>query len=107
MLIRILFIWSMRHPASAYVQGINDLAAPFILVFLAARVENLEQYDVKNAVEQMTEEHVLAIATEDMLKVEADVFWCLSKLIDEIQDNYTEMQPGVHKIINKMKKIIE
>ena len=39
MLIRILFVWSMRHPASAYVQGINDLAAPLVLVFLAAAVE--------------------------------------------------------------------
>lgn len=38
MMIRILFIWSMRHPASAYVQGINDLAAPLILVFLGSIV---------------------------------------------------------------------
>ena len=43
---------------------------------------------------------------EDMLKAEADTFWCLSKLIDDIQDNFTEMQPGVHKIINKMKALI-
>lgn len=42
-----------------------------------------------------------------MMKVEADVFWCLSKLVDDIQDNYTELQPGVHKIMNKMKKLIE
>jgi len=38
MLIRILFAWTMRHPASAYVQGINDLAAPMLLVFLTAAV---------------------------------------------------------------------
>jgi hypothetical protein len=44
---------------------------------------------------------------ESLIKIEADVFWCLSKLIDDVQDNYTEMQPGVHKIINKMKKLIE
>jgi len=31
---RILFIWGMRHPASGYVQGINDLVTPFFLVFL-------------------------------------------------------------------------
>jgi len=39
--------------------------------------------------------------------VEADVFWCLSKLVDDIQDNYTEMQPGVHKMLNKMKALVE
>ena len=35
MMIRILFTWAIRHPASAYVQGINDLCAPLILVFLS------------------------------------------------------------------------
>lgn len=45
--------------------------------------------------------------SEALIKVEADVFWCLSKLVDEIQDNYTELQPGVHKIIAKMKKLVE
>ena len=41
------------------------------------------------------------------MRAEADTFWCLKKLIEDIQDNYTEMQPGVHKIINKMKALIE
>lgn len=35
MMIRILFTWAVRHPASAYVQGINDLCAPLLLVFLS------------------------------------------------------------------------
>ena len=33
MLTRILYIWSMRHPASGYVQGFNDLCVPFFIVF--------------------------------------------------------------------------
>ena len=32
-LARLLYIWAMRHPASSYVQGINDLATPFLVVF--------------------------------------------------------------------------
>ena len=35
---RILFIWSMRHPASGYVQGINDLVTPFFVVFLSYHI---------------------------------------------------------------------
>ena len=31
---RILYVWAIRHPASGYVQGINDLATPFFQVFL-------------------------------------------------------------------------
>lgn len=34
-MIRILFTWAVRHPASAYVQGINDLCAPLLLVYLS------------------------------------------------------------------------
>jgi len=29
---RILYIWSIRHPASGYVQGMNDLLTPLLLV---------------------------------------------------------------------------
>lgn len=29
---RILYIWSIRHPASGYVQGMNDLVTPLFLV---------------------------------------------------------------------------
>ena len=39
---RALFIWSVRHPASGYVQGINDIAFPFFLVFLEEAVEGTE-----------------------------------------------------------------
>ena len=102
-MIRILFSWTMRHPASGYVQGINDLAAPFILVFLTEFLVHLNQDNIYLINEKDIEE----LDSEQLIKVEADVFWCLSKLVDEIQDNYTELQPGVHKIIAKMKKLVE
>ena len=38
MMIRILFVWSMRHPASAYVQGINDLSVTLLLEFLKGAI---------------------------------------------------------------------
>ncbi len=36
---RILFIWAIRHPASGYVQGMNDLVTPFFVVFLEEVLE--------------------------------------------------------------------
>jgi hypothetical protein len=33
-LARLLYIWAIRHPASSYVQGINDLVTPLLAVFL-------------------------------------------------------------------------
>lgn len=35
---RILYVWAIRHPASGYVQGINDLVCPFFQVFLSAYI---------------------------------------------------------------------
>ena len=31
---RVLYVWAIRHPASGYVQGINDLVVPFFHTFL-------------------------------------------------------------------------
>jgi len=42
MMIRLLFVWSMRNPATAYVQGINDLAAPLLIVFLQGALKTTE-----------------------------------------------------------------
>jgi len=103
MMIRLLFTWTMRHPASGYVQGINDLAAPLILVYLSEFVPHVNQDNIY----EISEKDLEDVEPAALLKVEADVFWCLSKLVDDVQDNYTELQPGVHKIINKMKKLIE
>ncbi len=86
-MIRILFSWTMRHPASGYVQGINDLAAPLILVFLTEYLNHPNQDNIYEISEKDLEE----IEHETLIKVEADTFWCLSKLVDDIQDNYTEL----------------
>lgn len=39
---RILFIWAIRHPASGYVQGINDLVTPFFIIFLQEALASSE-----------------------------------------------------------------
>ena len=41
-----------------------------------------------------------------MLWVEADVFWCLSNLLDTIQDNYTFNQAGIHRQISLLRAIV-
>ena len=33
--LRVLYVWHTKHPGCGYVQGINDIAAPFLLVFLS------------------------------------------------------------------------
>lgn len=38
--------------------------------------------------------------------VEADTFWCLSRLLDGIQDNYIATQPGIHRSVKRMTELV-
>lgn len=37
--------------------------------------------------------------------VEADSFWCLTKLLDGIQDNYIYAQPGIHRQVRALRDL--
>ncbi|XP_037629663.1 TBC1 domain family member 22B isoform X3 [Sebastes umbrosus] len=91
---RILFIWAIRHPASGYVQGINDLVTPFFVVFLSEFVKDVENFEVS----------VLPLDTQR--NIEADSFWCMSKLLDGIQDNYTFAQPGIQNKVKALEELV-
>merc|ERR1711904_129887 len=92
---RVLYIWSVRHPASGYVQGINDLVTPFIVVLLASELDApLDSVDVDSIEDQVLE------------TIEADVYWCLSKMLSDIQDHYTSGQPGIQQMVLKLEEIV-
>ncbi|KAL2833239.1 rab-GTPase-TBC domain-containing protein [Aspergillus cavernicola] len=90
---RILYVWAIRHPASGYVQGINDLVTPLWQVFLGVYVTDLN-------VEEGMDPGQLPRSVLDA--VEADSFWCLTKLLDGIQDNYIYAQPGIHRQVQAL-----
>ncbi|GAA5883939.1 hypothetical protein JCM16303_004712 [Sporobolomyces ruberrimus] len=88
---RILYVWAIRHPASGYVQGINDLVTPFFQVFLSLYIDSdPEEFDPS------------LLPPSALEALEADSFWCLSKLLDGIQDNYIFAQPGITRAVKKM-----
>jgi hypothetical protein len=93
---RILYVWAIRHPASGYVQGINDLVTPFWQVFLG-------QYITDPDVEFGMDPGQLPKAVLDA--VEADSFWCLTKLLDGIQDNYIHAQPGIQRQVSALRDL--
>jgi hypothetical protein len=46
----------MRHPASGYVQGINDVVTPFMIVFLSEYINvNLDILDVPAELDTLSE----------------------------------------------------
>ncbi|PPR07708.1 hypothetical protein CVT26_003731 [Gymnopilus dilepis] len=92
---RILYVWAIRHPASGYVQGINDLVTPFFQVFLSAYIDSEpEDFDPS------------ALPPHVLSAIEADSFWCLSRLLDGIQDNYIFAQPGIVRSVRRMAELV-
>lgn len=120
---RILFIWAIRHPASGYVQGINDLVTPFFIVFLQECLYSIGacKFDYAYSNVAMHTANILFSVTAidlDTFKldtlsecqlsvIEADSFWCLSKFLDCIQDNYIFAQLGIQAKVNQLKELIQ
>ncbi|KKA26963.1 hypothetical protein TD95_004058 [Thielaviopsis punctulata] len=93
---RILYVWAVRHPASGYVQGINDLVTPFFEVFLGVYIGDPD-------IESGMDPGQLPKAVLDA--VEADSFWCLTKLLDGIQDHYIVAQPGIQRQVAALRDL--
>ena len=108
-------MWAIRHPASGYVQGINDLVTPFFQVFLSAYIgENPCPASLNKptslfhlVLDSNPEEFDPELLPKEVLDaIEADSFWCLSRLLDGIQDNYIATQPGIHRSVKRMAELV-
>lgn len=56
---------------------------------------DVESYDVSK------------LSEEVLQHMEADTFWCTTKLLDGIQDNYTFAQPGVQTKVQRLQELNE
>lgn len=93
---RILYVWAVRHPASGYVQGINDLVTPFWQTFLGVYIQDP---DIETGMDPGQLPKLVLDA------VEADSFWCLTKLLDGIQDHYIVAQPGIQRQVSALRDL--
>ncbi|KAM2987375.1 hypothetical protein FF2_007551 [Malus domestica] len=92
---RILYTWAIRHPASGYVQGINDLVTPFLVVFLSEYLEgSVDNWSISD------------LSPDKISNIEADCYWCLSNLLEGMQDHYTFAQPGIQRLVFKLKEVV-
>lgn len=97
----ILYLWAIRHPTSGYVQGINDLVTPFYQTFLTEYLPQSQIDDVEN----LDPESYLS--PEQLKDVEADTFWCLTKLLEQITDNYIHGQPGILRQVKNLGQLVK
>ena len=101
MLTRILYIFHVRNSESGYAQGMNDIVAPFLIVFATEYLsvdEDTLQVDA-------TFEHQMS--EQIILNIEADTYWCYTRLIANIKNNYTPSFPGVMEMIKKLNVLIQ
>lgn len=131
---KILYIWAVRHPASGYVQGINDLVTPFYQIFVMNYIWQLQRkklgikgdYDLfipglldendPQEQELLKDENLLSYTVEnfDPAKIsprivgfiEADTYWCFSRLLETITDNYIHEQPGIIRQVGDLRNLI-
>lgn len=137
---KILYLWAVRHPASGYVQGINDLCTPFYQIFLnnylwqlqRKRAHEFDQAEDDSLLfipgliddtgsdaleKQLYNDPKLMIYTWENIDtalisprvtaiIEADTYWCLSRLLDNITDNYIHEQPGILKQVSDLRNLI-
>jgi TBC1 domain family member 2 len=101
-LVRILYVWASRHPASGYVQGINDLVTPFFFVFLSEYAPEGSGMDML----AWTSLASLDDAETALSNVEADSYWCLTGLLNDIQDYYTFPQPGIQRRVHYLRDLV-
>eukprot|EP00929_Paragymnodinium_shiwhaense_P007504 TRINITY_DN11142_c0_g1_i1.p1 TRINITY_DN11142_c0_g1~~TRINITY_DN11142_c0_g1_i1.p1 ORF type:complete len:441 (-),score=56.08 TRINITY_DN11142_c0_g1_i1:400-1722(-) len=98
---RILFIWSVRHPASGYVQGLNDVLLPFVISYQAERAGVTNLFDGR-----WESQTLFAVSGDELDAVEADCYHCFTKIMNEVVENYTPGQPGLQKAAVLMRSVM-
>lgn len=99
------------------MQGINDLVLPFFLVFLAHSVSQLPPPPGSAAAAAAaqrpaqppaaSEIEIERVPAEVLADVEADSYWCLSRLLDVVQDHYTFAQPGLQRMVFRLRELVQ
>lgn len=98
---KVLFVWAVRHPACGYVQGMNDLLQPFFFAFL-------NQFCQDKDIDEIIQMKNCDFLDDEAFRIiEADCFWCFSKLMDGLQDLYTKDQPGLYKMLDSLSFLIQ
>lgn len=112
LMVRVLYVWAVRHPASGYVQGMNDLLAIFIIVFVNQAIDDLrdaseldEAYDPTGAALAVSKD-ASRLSEERLDAIAADAYWCITKVLDSIHDHYTVAQPGLLRAVQHVEGLL-
>lgn len=101
---RVLYIFGMLNPNNNYVQGMNEIVTPIILVFLT---EHLRHAESRNMMRMLHRTELDGILTEQQLAdAEADAFWTFSAIVRSVEDNFVADQPGILRRVARLEEIV-
>lgn len=111
MMERILFIWSVRHPACGYVQGMDDLLTPIIYQCIQPLINSFSSPSGSSSSAPSTATVVFRmdvsrLDAKVLKQVEADSYWCFTKLLDNVHDHFIFSQPGLQRMILLLEDLI-
>lgn len=45
---------------------------------------------------------ITSLDKETLLAIEADIYWCMSKMLESVQSNYTQGFGGIHQAYSRV-----
>jgi len=89
-------IWLIQNPVCGYVQGMNDIVLPILIVLIEdVKAEQIEKVDLGK------------LTPDELMDIESDLYWLFSRLVQDIQDHYTFSQPGIQQMNKRLKDVIQ
>jgi hypothetical protein len=85
----------MRHPQSGYVQGMCDIAIPFMIIFL-------DEYLPVSSDPEKYVSKIDSVSLETLEEIEADAYWCMTKMMESVLSNYTQGFGGLQEAYKKV-----
>lgn len=102
---RILYLYGMLNPSRNYVQGMNELLTPVVVVFLSSYLKHANNKGIESF---LNREGLCDLLTEqELMEAEADAFWTFSLIVSCIEDNFTAEQTGILRRIARLEEIVK
>jgi len=83
LMIRVLYLWALRHPAANYVQGMNEILVPFIAVFVQEYliIEKTSPSEDMDLVMNCSNHYFDDIDEENFFEVEVNIYGCFGRFM--------------------------
>lgn len=101
---RVLFLYSILNPGKSYMQGMNEIITPLIVVFVNDQTVMTKQMTIENFL-MMGSIHD-CITANHLEDAEADTFWAFTRIVSLVEDNFISDQPGILRRISRLEEIV-